>query len=112
MSLQLEKREFAFQGESYELVCNMAALEDLEGAYDGSMKAAMEDTADHVTAKLMLCMLNRARKKRGQEPVSREEFAEEVNYAMLRELDVFGMFVRALSPTAPKPEAKNEEPGN
>ena len=104
MNLQLEKRPFRFWGEDYELVCNMAALEDLENCYGGSMKDAMADTVEHVSAKLALCMLNRARKKRGEEPVSEEAFAEELSYAMLQEADIFGMFLRAMSAKVPRPE--------
>ena len=103
MSLQLEKIEFLYGGRSYELVCNMAALDELEAAH-GSMKNAMESTPNHLAAELSLIMLNRARKKRGEQPVTQEQLSEEYSYAMLRELDIFGMFLRALSPNIGREE--------
>lgn len=100
MSLQLERKAVDFHGERYELVCNMAALEALEDAHGGSMKAVFEDTVDHISAELFLTMLNAARADRGEEAVEKGQIAREYNYAMLREMDIFGMFLRAMSPDA------------
>lgn len=98
MSLQLEKKPVEFDGKRYELACNMAALEALEGEYGGSMKAAFEDSVDHVSAKLFRIMLNQAREEAGEDPVEAHAIARRYNYAMIREMDVFGMFMRAMSP--------------
>lgn len=116
MSLQLEKISAAYQEKTYTLMCNMAALEDLEAIY-GGMKPAMEDSVDKVSAALFLCMLNRARRKQGEPDVTREELSEEYSYAMIKDLDIFGMFIRALSPEAMKAKlaadaAENTPEGN
>lgn len=115
MSLQLEKVNFSFGGVTYELVCNMAAIEELEADYGGSIKTAFSDTGEHLGAKLTLIMLNRARKKRGEAPVLYADFAEETTYAMFKEIDAVGMLLRALSPSAPRPagaDENGEDPGN
>lgn len=100
MSLQLEQKTVEYGGTKYELCCNMAALEELEQAYGGSMKAVFDDDVNHVSARLFRIMLNRARVKAGDEPVEAAEIAEIYSYAMLRELDIFGMLLRAMSPEA------------
>ena len=100
MSLQLERKPVDFHGQRYELTCNMAALEALEEEHGGSMTAVFEDSVDHVNAALFRIMLNDARAERGEEPVDRRQIAREYSYAMLRELDIFGMFLRAMSPEA------------
>ena len=87
MSLQLEKKTVEFDGESYELVCNMEALELLEDEYGGSMKAVMEDRVEHVSAALYRIMLNLARADRGEEAVEKRKISRLYSPAMLQELD-------------------------
>ena len=111
MSLQLEKKTVEFDGESYELVCNMEALELLEDEYGGSMKAVMEDRVEHVSAALYRIMLNCARADRGEEPVEKRKISRLYSPAMLQELDVFGMFLRAMSVDAARAAQHKEEPG-
>ena len=109
MSLQLEKKTVEFDGKSYELVCNMEALELLEDEY-GSMKAVMEDRVEHVQAALFRNMLNCARADRGEEAVEKRRISRAYNPAMLQEMDVFGMFLRAMSVDAAKAAQNKEEP--
>lgn len=110
MSLQLEKKTVEFGGESYELTCNMEALELLEDEY-GSMKAVMEDRVEHVSAALYRIMLNCARADRGEEAVEKRQISRLYSPAMLQELDVFGMFLRAMSVDAARAAQHKEEPG-
>lgn len=110
MSLQLEKKTVDFGGESYELVCNMEALELLEDEYGGSMKAVMEDRVEHVSAALFRIMLNCARADRGEEPVEKRQISRLYSPAMLQELDIFGMFLRAMSVDAARAAQHKEEP--
>ena len=109
MSLQLEKKTVEFGGESYELVCNMEALELLEDEY-GSMKAVMEDRVEHVSAALFRIMLNCARADRGEEAVEKRWISRLYSPAMLQEMDVFGMFLRAMSVDAARAAQNKEEP--
>lgn len=111
MSLQLEKKAVEFDGKRYELVCNMEALELLEDEYGGSMKAVMEDSVEHVSAALFRIMLNCARADRGEEPVEKRQISRAYSPAMLQEMDVFGMFLRAMSVDAAKKAQDQEEPG-
>lgn len=111
MSLQLEKKAVEFDGKRYELVCNMEALELLEDEYGGSMKAVMEDRVEHVSAALYRIMLNCARADRGEEPVERRQISRAYSPAMLQEMDIFGLFLRAMSVDAAKKAQNQEEPG-
>lgn len=111
MSLQLERKSVEFDGESYELVCNMEALDLLEDEYGGSMKAVMEDRVEHVSAALYRIMLNCARADRGEEPVEKRKISRLYSPAMLQELDVFGMFLRAMSVDAARAAQQKEESG-
>lgn len=97
MSLQLERRSVDFGGARYEICCNMAALDELQDRHGGSMDDVFKSPAQTITAELMLIMLNRARRKLGEEPVTREDLGEEYSYAMMEDLDIFGMFIRSMS---------------
>lgn len=110
MSLQLEKKAVEFDGKRYELVCNMEALELLEDEYGGSMKAVMEDRVEHVSAALYRIMLNCARADRGEDPVERRQISRAYSPAMLQEMDIFGLFLRAMSVDAAKKAQNQEEP--
>ena len=99
MSLQLEKRPVEFRGNRYELVFNNEALDALETEY-GDMKAVMEDSVDHISAAFFRILLNCARADLGEEPLEKRDVAREYSYAMIRELDIFGCLLRALSPEA------------
>lgn len=97
--LQLEKKQIEYGGQSYEVCCNMKVLEALQDKY-GSMKAVFEADVNTVSTDLFLIMLSRVRAKRGEEPVTLDDIAEEYNPAMIEETDVFGMFLRAMSAKA------------
>ena len=97
MTLQLERRPFEWNGRSYDLVCNMAALDELQERHGGSMRAVLEAEATPVATELFEIMFARARRKAGEEPVPHEVLAEEMTYAMIEDLDIFGMFMRSLS---------------
>lgn len=107
--LKLETKAVEFDGEYYEICCNMAALEKLEELHGGSMKAVFECDANHINAELLLIMLNQARADKGKEPITKAHFARRYNYAMLREMDIFGMFMRAMSPEATNKDAGDKE---
>ena len=108
MSLQLEKRPVEFRGKRYELTFNNEALDALESEY-GNMKTVMEDSVDHVSAAFFRILLNCARADLGEEPLEKRDIAREYSYAMFRELDIFGGFLRALSPEAAHKAQKEGE---
>ena len=107
--LKLEKLPIEYHGQTYELVCNMEALELLEEEY-GDMKTVMNDSIDHVSAALFRIMLNCARADRGEEPVDKRTISRAYSYAMLREMDIFGLFLRAMSPEAANRKAAENSP--
>lgn len=111
MSLQLERKTVEFDGESYELVCNMEALELLEDEYGGSMKAVMEDRVEHVSAALYRIMLNLARADCGEDAVEKRRISRAYSPAMLQEMDVFGMFLRAMSVDAARAAQQKDGAG-
>jgi hypothetical protein len=111
MSLQLEKKAVEFDGKRYELVCNMEALELLEDEFGGSMKAVMEKSVEHVSAALFRIMLNLAREDLDEEPVEKRQISRLYSPAMLQEMDIFGLFLRAMSVDAAKKAQNQEEPG-
>lgn len=110
MSLQLEIKAVEYRGARYELRCNMKVLDRLQDAHGGSMKAVFDSPIHDVSAELFLLMLNQERARRGEEPVTRDELAEDYNYAMIEDLDVFGMFLRAMdAKTARRKDAEDGE---
>ena len=112
MSLQLEHRLITYDGEDYDLVCNMAALDDLQEAY-GDMDAVAADTTDRVAAQLLLSMLNRAAKKKGSaRRFTLDELKENLSYGQLRAWDIFGMMVRSLATQPTEPGAEGETAKN
>lgn len=94
--LQLEKKKIEYQGEPYEVCCNMRVLEDLQTKY-GDMKTVFGSEVNKVAADLFVIMLNRARAKCGEAPITLDDIAEDYNPAMIQDTDVFGMFLRAMS---------------
>lgn len=98
--LQLEKKTLPYRGHSFELVCNNAALDMLQSLYGGSMEDVMADTVNRVSERLLLIMLNRAAQKQGLELFTLDDIQEDFSYAMILEIDPFGMLLRALSPAA------------
>ena len=94
--LQLEKKKIEFRGETYEVCCNMKVLEVLQDKY-GSMKEVFASEINKVSADLFVIMLNSARAKCGEEPITLDDIAEDYNPAMIQDTDVFGVFLRAMS---------------
>ena len=102
MSLQLEKKTVDFDGRPYVLTCNMAALDALQALHGDSMEQIFKTPAKFVSRELFVIMLNRARALCGEEPVPDEQIAEEYTYAMLDEMDIFGMFLRSMDASVAK----------
>lgn len=96
MSLQLERKTVDFDGRPYVLTCNMAALDELQARHGDSMEEIFKMPPKFLSRELFTIMLNRTRKRCGEEPVDEEQIAEEYSYAMLDELDIFGMFLRSM----------------
>lgn len=117
MSLQLETRDVIVGGVKYTLKANMEALEALQDEF-GSMGAVYEKTPGEMADGFFRAMLNCARKKNGEEPISKEIIHEDYSYAMLHEMDMVGMLNRAMFPPEAeavpdkKPEAEAPAPGN
>lgn len=113
MSLQLERKTVDFDGRPYVLTCNMAALDELQALHGDSMEQIFKTPPKFISRELFTIMLNRTRKRCGEEPVDADQIAEEYSYAMLDELDIFGMFLRSMDASVAKKaqdaegEAKN-----
>ena len=112
MSLQLERKQFAFAGHVYTLQCNMAALEDLQDAFGGNMDGVRDASVADSSVTLLSIMLNRwAAKQDWPERWTPEQLKEELSFAMLAELDVLGMLFRSLTvePATPATETSPQE---
>lgn len=102
MSLQLEKKVVDFDGRPYVLTCNMAALDALQARHGDSLENVFKMPPKVISRELFAIMLNRTRKRCGEEPVDDEQIAEEYSYAMLDELDIVGMFLRSMDASVAK----------
>lgn len=106
--LQLEKLFFVVGGESVELVCNMAALEQLQELH-GSMEDVFKTNSHQIAVELFEIMVNRARKKRGLEPLTHEAIMEEISPAMLEDAGILDMFFRAMDAGKAREHAEKNE---
>lgn len=111
--LKLEKLPIEYHGQTYELACNMEALEALQDEYDGDLNAINQDRDIRVGFNLFRILLNLARAEKGEEAVTEKQIKKEYNWAMLRDMDILGMLTRSTNPDAAHEkiaaDAANEE---
>lgn len=93
--LQLEKLPIEYHGQTYELVCNMEALEALQDEYGGDLNAVSQDTDIRVGFNLFRILLNLARAEKGEDAVTEKQIKKEYNWAMLKDMDILGLLTRS-----------------
>lgn len=115
MSIRLETKQLELGGKTYELRCNMAVLDALQEAHDGDFGAIMEAPTLKILPEILAAMLNDYAEDHGWPcDFTAKKVSKMVNYAMLQELDVLGMFTRAVIPTGSQstPPAEPGDAGN
>ena len=118
MTIQLEEKKLELDGKTYTLHVNMCVLDRVQEAHNGNLKELMDQSVNSVSTEVMACMLNDWAEDMGwDEHWSDKDVKKRFSLAALKELDVFGMFIRAITPsnvyTAEKPKMpENGSSGN
>lgn len=95
--IKLEKKQLEFDGRVFEVSCNMAVLAALEEAR-GSLDAVINLPTFQQAPELLAAMLNDYAEDQGWEiRYTPKQVAQRINLQALNELDVLGMFIRAVS---------------
>ena len=111
-SIRLEKKTLEFDGRVWEICCNMAVLDALQEAHGGDFSEVMNLPVMKAPAEILAAMLNDYAEDMGWEiRYTAKHVAKLVPFSALRELDILGMFSRAVIPLGSEPEAA-EDPGN
>ena len=118
-SIKLEEKTIELNGKTYVLHVNMSVLDRIQEACGGEITAMLTKTVSESNAITMTAMLNDYAEDMGWEEVWTEKKVKKYfNSAMMRMLDVPGMFFRAIRPdrqdNGPKTEDGNpdENSGN
>lgn len=122
-SLRLEEKIITLDGRTYTLRCNMAVLDTIQEAHGGDFAAVMKLPATAAMAEILAAMLNDYAEDMGWETDwTARKVKKNVSYAGLVDLDILGMFARAVIPArstaaaaAPAPEGdgpETDDPGN
>ena len=112
MSLRLEEKRIEVDGKTYVLRCNMAVLDALETAY-GSFQAVMELPVREGQAAILAAMLNDYAEDMGWEQSwTAKKIKKRFPYSGLLELDIMGLFTRAVVPEGQETPAHKTEPGD
>jgi len=114
-SIRLEKKTVEFDGRVWEICCNMAVLDELQEAHGGDFSAVMNLPSMQAAAAIFAAMLNDYAEDMGWEiRYTPRQVAKLVPFSALQEMDIIGMFTRAVIPigvpqAAPESDA---DPGN
>lgn len=112
--IRLEEKPFELEGKRYLLRCNMAVLEAIEELH-GDFEAVMNLPVRTASLDLLQLMLNDYADEQGwDEQWTAARLKRRISYAMLMELDLVGMLLRALAPAKKDttPEAGGEKPAD
>lgn len=111
-SIRLEKKQFEFDGRVWEICCNMAVLEAMQEAHGGDFGEVMNLPILQAPSEILAAMLNDYAEDMGWEVrYTPKQIAKQVPFSAMRELDIVGMFTRAVIPLGSTP-ATAEDPGN
>lgn len=115
--LRLEEKPFELDGKTYQLRCNMATLDALEEAHDGDFAEVVNMPARKGVVEILAAMLNEYAEDQGwPERWTPEAIKRRFSYRYLLDLDVLGIFFRAVVPQKDDAEAQggveNEHEGN
>lgn len=104
-SIRLETKRLEFDGRVWEICCNMAVLDALQTAHGGDFSAVMALPPFQAAAEMLAAMLNDYAEDQGWDVrYTPKQVARRTNLLALNELDVLGMFNRAVSVEEPAAE--------
>ena len=117
MTIQLEEKSIEIGGKKYVLHVNMSVLDRLQEAHGGDINQLMQTSVNEAMAETMAAMLNDWSEDQGwEENWTVRKVKKYFSVAMMRDLDVIGMFFRAMSPVKKEDgktaKAEKTEPEN
>ena len=99
MTIKLEEKTIELGGRNYVLHVNMSVLDRLQEVCGGEINLLMQKSVNEGQAEIMAAMLNDWSEDQGwEEDWTARKVKKYFTVAMLRELDVLGMFLRAMTP--------------
>lgn len=115
--LRLEEKPFELDGRTYQLRCNMATLDALEEAHDGDFAEVINMPARKGVLEILAAMLNEYADDQGwPERWTPAALKRRFSYQYLLDLDVLGIFYRAVVPQkdqgTPAPAENETNEGN
>ena len=117
MTIKLEEKSIELCGKTYVLHANMSVLDRVQEDHDGDIAKLMSTPINQAMAEILSAMLNDWSEDQGwEEEWTVRKVKKYFSAAMLRDLDVIGMFFRAMTPAnaaekekARRANAKEEE---
>ena len=101
MTIKLEEKTIELCGKTYVLHANMSVLDRIQEEHGGDVKNLMETPVNQAMAEILSAMLNDWSEDQGwEEEWTVRKVKKYFSTAMLRDLDVIGMFFRAMTPAA------------
>lgn len=109
MTIKLEEKTIELCGKAYVLHANMSVLDRVQEEHDGDVAKLMTTPINQAMAEIMSAMLNDWSEDQGwEEEWTVRKVKKYFSTAMLRDLDVIGMFFRAMTPAKSKEKASAE----
>lgn len=101
MTIKLEEKTIELGGKLYVLHANMSVLERVQEYHDGELGQFMKTNANVAKAEILSAMLNDWSEDQGwEQDWTPKKVKKYFTVAMLNDLDVVGMFFRAMTPAA------------
>ena len=99
MSIRLEEKDIEIGGKSYTLHANMSVLDRVQEMHYGSLEDLLNTKQNDAAAEILTAMLNDWCEDQGwEEEWTPRKVKKYFSMAMLKDLDVIGMFFRAMTP--------------
>ena len=107
MTIKLEEKPIELGGRTYVLHANMSVLDRVQELHDGDVGKLLATPVNQAMAEILSAMLNDWCEDQGwEEEWTVRNVKKYFSAAMLRDLDVIGMFFRAMTPA----KAQSEKP--
>ena len=101
MTIKLEEKTCVVGGKEYILHANMSVLDRVQEMHDGDIAALLNTKQNDAAAEILTAMLNDWCEDQGwEEEWTPRKVKKYFSIAMLKDLDVIGMFFRAMTPAA------------
>ncbi len=100
-TIKLEEKQIFLNGKIYTLRVNMSVLDQLQEINGGEIGPLLQKSVSDAQAEIMAAMLNDWAEDKGwDEEWTVKKVKKTFTFALMKELDVFGMFSRALTPAS------------